>query len=416
MTTPVIELSDDSDIEVISSTGQDDEPLVVIQSDDNDEIEIIGEREVPDGDQFLTRHPNIQMNQTPSIGIDHFHLHLPTGRVLMSQTNVRNRNNHNDEPIRVQQRIPVHNESYTRYILRRQDRLRRQLADSLSRRTFHNALFTDITDSDDEENDEDYSPTQSVEIVNDDDDDGDNEDVEIINSIDTPINPHEYNNNTPATISPLFRIRQMMGLNQRPGNEGVPPSVMRMIQLEEERLEAKRYKKRKMEMRKVRLEMENNHKIPTNQRHFYTNDFSDGKIGCELCGVQLFIGINENGPNAKKLFDNGFKCPWNKNGTTLTDFDKDLSKMAYMAKCGHMYCGRCVHRIKTYMDLNGVEKRKLIQKDKNETKLAIESNGGSIPMEIEWKLTKNCSPSSCVGLNCSNSFGKNSKSFYQLFT
>lgn len=414
MDTPIIELSDDSDIEVIQSTEpliipSDDEPL---NNDDTDEIQVIGERELPNGDRFIS-------DTLPSLPGNHFHLHLPTGRVLMSHLTVRDRgndinngSNHLDR-IRVQTRENLHDRSVMRDYNRRQHRLRRQLADSLSRRTFRNSIFTDSTDSDDYE----YSPSQSVEIENSDDDD-----VEIITSIDTPGHQQrQQRENSPATISPLFRIRQMMGLEQRstqqlPRSENIPPSVMRMIQQEEERLEAKRYKQRKMEMKKVRLEMENNHKIPFNQRNMYTNDFGDGKIGCELCGVQLFVGINDDGPDARKLFNNGFKAPWNGNASVLTDLDKDLSKKAYMAKCGHMYCGRCVHRIRTYLDLSGVEKRKLLQKDKNEAKMAMDMNDGIIPMEIQWKLTKNTAPVSCVGVDCPCTFGKKAKAFYQLFT
>lgn len=370
-------------------------PLVVISEDSGgesaDEVEIIGQRDLAQ-EGGPDRPPR-----------SHFHLHVPTGRVLMSHAGgVPPPRTREDQPIRIH-RVSPHDEAYRRHVLRRQERLRRQLEASLSRRTFRNAVL-ESTDEDDD----DYSPSTSVGVS-----DAEDTDLQVLGSTSPPrsMGP-EY---TPATISPLFRIRQMMGLDQTglPRSEAVPPNVMRMIQLEEDRLEAKRYRKRKLEMRKVRMELEKSHTIPPQLTDRYTNDMGNGTIGCELCGVPLFAGPSSQGPSAQTLFEAGFRSPWNKG--SLSQLDTDLAKTAYMAKCGHMYCGRCVHRIKTYLAHTGVEKRKLIQHDKRMVKEAA-SKDGTLPMEVEWSLTKNTAPSSCVGADCTTSFAKSAKAFYQLFT
>lgn len=78
----------------------------------------------------------------------------------------------------------------------------------------------------------------------------------------------------------------------------------------------------------------------------------DDNIGCELCGITLGEGIPEDfKPDikyGKKLLihsaENNCLAPWFC-FKQLTDTDKDLSKRVFIAKCGHLYCGRCIKNI-----------------------------------------------------------------------
>lgn len=78
----------------------------------------------------------------------------------------------------------------------------------------------------------------------------------------------------------------------------------------------------------------------------------DDNIGCELCGVTLGEGIpGDFKPDikySKKLLiysaENNCLAPWFC-FKQLTDTDKDLSKRVFIAKCGHLYCGRCIKNI-----------------------------------------------------------------------
>lgn len=75
-------------------------------------------------------------------------------------------------------------------------------------------------------------------------------------------------------------------------------------------------------------------------------------IYCELCGVELGVGIPRDF-KPSPAYDENFKkyqeqfevlAPWFC-VKMITEVDKDLSKRVFSAKCGHVYCGRCVKNI-----------------------------------------------------------------------
>lgn len=93
--------------------------------------------------------------------------------------------------------------------------------------------------------------------------------------------------------------------------------------------------------------------IAAHEVHGYTNDIKpDVPLVCELCAVPLGTGIPEEfKPNLKydanlehysRLYR--VQAPWFCcKQILLTDIE--LSKRVFVAKCGHVYCGRCIKNI-----------------------------------------------------------------------
>lgn len=93
--------------------------------------------------------------------------------------------------------------------------------------------------------------------------------------------------------------------------------------------------------------------IAAHEQHGYTNDISpQTPFTCELCAVPLGTGIPaEFTPNAKydanlerysRLYR--VQAPWFCS-RQISPVDIDLSKRVFVAKCGHLYCGRCIKNI-----------------------------------------------------------------------
>lgn len=93
--------------------------------------------------------------------------------------------------------------------------------------------------------------------------------------------------------------------------------------------------------------------IAANEQHGYTNDInSQTAFTCELCAVPLGTGIPEEfTPNPKydanlerysRLYR--VQAPWFCS-RQISPVDIDLSKRVFVAKCGHVYCGRCIKNI-----------------------------------------------------------------------
>ncbi|CUM64654.1 uncharacterized protein PRCAT00002263001 [Priceomyces carsonii] len=85
----------------------------------------------------------------------------------------------------------------------------------------------------------------------------------------------------------------------------------------------------------------------------YSNDIrKDSDLCCELCGSTLGLGIPEDFVPDRRYNDNlefyakeyRVQAPWFCN-QLMTATDKALSKRVFAAKCGHVFCGRCVKNI-----------------------------------------------------------------------
>lgn len=87
----------------------------------------------------------------------------------------------------------------------------------------------------------------------------------------------------------------------------------------------------------------------------YTSGTSkDVELVCPLCGVVLGLGIptefeKHDGTGSEEQYTQqiqqfGCQAPYQM-VALITEVDRQMSKKVYYAKCGHVYCGRCVQRI-----------------------------------------------------------------------
>ncbi|SCU91046.1 LAFA_0F01552g1_1 [Lachancea sp. 'fantastica'] len=119
---------------------------------------------------------------------------------------------------------------------------------------------------------------------------------------------------------------------------------------------------------------------------------------CTLCGVELGVGIPEGYEGRGQSDDNRsfselvekykFHCPY-QSLRRFTVADRDLSRETYVASCGHMFCGRCLARIRSARKVN----EKSAKKFRN-------AMGPSHP--------DNCGPRQCPAENCKNKLRQNS--------
>ncbi|CEP60032.1 SUMO-targeted ubiquitin ligase complex subunit SLX5 LALA0_S01e01464g [Lachancea lanzarotensis] len=119
---------------------------------------------------------------------------------------------------------------------------------------------------------------------------------------------------------------------------------------------------------------------------------------CTLCGVELGVGIPDDYEGRSKSDENKtfnelvdkyhFHCPY-QSLRRFTVADRDLSRETYVASCGHMFCGRCLARIRSARKVN----EKSAKKFRNVM-------GPSHP--------DNYGPRQCPAENCRNKLRQNS--------
>ncbi|KAG7193750.1 uncharacterized protein KQ657_000441 [Scheffersomyces spartinae] len=143
------------------------------------------------------------------------------------------------------------------------------------------------------------------------------------------------------------------GLSQWQGNgpDDIEASIMSRIERELDEAVSDKISRENLYNRKAYLQKKKLIVDPNNKRHVSRIN-SEVQVYCELCGVELGCGIPQDfKPNPK--YDEDFEkyqqqydvpAPWFCN-KMITDVDKDLSKRVFSAKCGHVYCGRCVKNI-----------------------------------------------------------------------
>lgn len=134
------------------------------------------------------------------------------------------------------------------------------------------------------------------------------------------------------------------------GSNEIEASILNRIERENEREVDRRLQSENIYNKKALAD-----KVSVTQKEHkgYTNDISELRdLCCELCATSLGEGIPEGFiPNAK--YDDriekyqqmyGVPAPWFC-VKLITEVDRDLSKRVFAAKCGHVYCGRCVKNI-----------------------------------------------------------------------
>lgn len=121
------------------------------------------------------------------------------------------------------------------------------------------------------------------------------------------------------------------------------------------------------------------------------NDDDEDMIVCNLCGVELGIGIPEEFTGISKedfalsfaeLMDKyGSRCPYQSLGKP-SELDRDLSKRTYVSNCSHLFCGRCWRR---YLNARSLMKTKA---------------GKSLNVKLGASHPDNFAPKVCPADNC----------------
>lgn len=152
----------------------------------------------------------------------------------------------------------------------------------------------------------------------------------------------------PAVVAAEFpRFRQYFQAHM--GGE-VSSAIMERISREEE---SSLDRKIESESRHNRKTLEKKKEIAGDEIDGYTNDISPGEdIMCELCGVVLGEGIPPDfEPDPK--YDANLEAHASASHVIAPWFcvrqcfpvDRQLSKRVFAAKCGHVFCGRCIKNI-----------------------------------------------------------------------
>lgn len=143
----------------------------------------------------------------------------------------------------------------------------------------------------------------------------------------------------------------MFGLDHSHPGLAIEPLIMERIERDNERTVDERWEKEKVFNLKS---IEEKREIVTKEdQTVYTNDLAPTQeVGCELCGVLLGAGIPD-GFNTDNRYlselskwqeEYRAKAPWFCS-LQLTETDRELLKRVFSAKCGHVFCGRCVKNI-----------------------------------------------------------------------
>lgn len=142
------------------------------------------------------------------------------------------------------------------------------------------------------------------------------------------------------------------GHEDLPNADAVEGSVMARIERDNENAVDQRLQNENIFNRAA---LKNKKEIAEKELPGYTNDIKpESNICCDLCGIILGEGIpNDFKPDVYYNEEENFKkfcedykvqAPWFCIRQCLP-VDIDLSKRVFVAKCGHIYCGRCVKNI-----------------------------------------------------------------------
>ncbi|AOA65306.1 uncharacterized protein PAS_chr4_0997 [Komagataella phaffii GS115] len=264
---------------------------------------------------------------------------------------------------------------------------------------------------------------------------------------DDPDDPdYEYGQEMlPGPFGAVFVNSHILGRRNDYVDENNMARVMRMIAESEENMEDQRVDSRHRLARTVRKKKESASKIrtKTEEASFFTNkiDNSDD-LRCLLCGMQLGSGfpadfkVDHEQNSASGILKYKVPAPW-QCCNQVTDVDKELSKKVFFAKCGHVYCGRCVNNImRSDLRKRNRKSQSILQAlnyqllstikspDELKEKIVEEFNSKTTKQKKPSKITKEelnisyediCSPSVCSGWNCSQRLRNGKKAFREIY-
>lgn len=181
--------------------------------------------------------------------------------------------------------------------------------------------------------------------------------------------------------------------------DDISGSIMARLEREDElaldrKIENEKIYNRKM-LQKKRQEAKENDEMHT------TNISPESNLLCELCGIQLGEGIPDdftpnpkfNAQLEKHATGNKVQAPWFCMTQCLVT-DRALSKRSFVAKCGHVFCGRCIKNIG-----NRPAGRRT---KKQEKEVSIDNPAISAPRR-------------CPATECSHQFSRGKRAFVELF-
>lgn len=177
-----------------------------------------------------------------------------------------------------------------------------------------------------------------------------------------------------------------------PEGRDVESGIMDMIQQNEERENDSRVRHRKRIANQERKKHEEKAALNKKGSQKYTHTLEEkSKTACELCGTILGEGIPQNYTCNHTIStsknDHRFQAPWQLL-ESLTEKDTTLSRKTFFGRCGHVYCGRCIHNI------FNLDRRKLKRKPpENST-------------DIDMKNAATVAPRICPAENCGHKITK----------
>lgn len=192
----------------------------------------------------------------------------------------------------------------------------------------------------------------------------------------------------------LFRILHPFGQNDNVSN-----TIMERLARDDEAALDRKIENENIHNRKMLRQKE---KIATEETDGYTNSISaDHTLMCELCGVELGEGIPADFKPGPRYDDNlveyagkfRVNAPWFCI-RQCSEADMDLSKRAFAAKCGHVFCGRCIKNIGSRAPGRRSKKKK---------------------EELTILNPQISAPRKCPAKDCGIMFTKSKKTFTELF-
>lgn len=185
-------------------------------------------------------------------------------------------------------------------------------------------------------------------------------------------------------------------------NSAIERSIMQRIEDDTNRMIDRRIAQETNYNKKTKNEIEK--KIANQDERHTSNIKSNENLVCELCNIVLGEGapddfkgdIRYNEKFSKYCETYNCQAPWFC-VYPFTEVDIELSKRIFVAKCGHLFCGRCVKNIGN---------RPKLRKSKT-------SNANSSTAEISILNPKFYAPSTCPELQCQKKFL--SKSFTEVY-
>ncbi|CDK28880.1 unnamed protein product [Kuraishia capsulata CBS 1993] len=184
----------------------------------------------------------------------------------------------------------------------------------------------------------------------------------------------------------------------------IPPGVMETIRQWEEADDNRRVSDRQSMANKWRQTNTEKSTISAPEKKYFTSEISNKQNQvCVLCGVVLGEGIPEDFNTSKGEPDESdvqeyvsrqhIRAPW-RFTDMLTPADRDLSKKIFFARCGHVYCGRCVNNINRYLPSKTGEKA-----GKNKRRKTVKVDFDN-PGTMDFRDYNLFAPNSCAAEGC----------------